>query len=59
MKNAASAIISPVGQGRVILFADNPVFRGSWYSTDRMLTNAVFFGKLIRVPSRMSFGEEE
>jgi hypothetical protein len=59
MKNAASTIISPVGQGRVILFADNPVFRGSWYSTDRMLTNAVFFGSHIRVPARMSFGEVE
>jgi hypothetical protein len=59
MKNSASTIISPVGQGRVILFADNPVFRGSWYSTDRMLTNAVFFGKLIRVPARMTFGGEE
>jgi hypothetical protein len=59
MKNAASTIISQVGQGRVILFADNPVFRGSWYSTDRMLTNAVFFGSHIRVPARMSFGEEE
>ncbi len=59
MKNAASTVISQIGQGRAILFADNPVFRGSWYSTDRMLTNAVFFGKLIRVPARMTFGEDE
>lgn len=59
MKNAASCIISPAGQGRVVMFADNPVFRGSWYSTDRMLTNAVFFGQQIRVPARMSFGAEE
>jgi hypothetical protein len=45
MKNSASTIISPVGQGRVILFADNPVFRGSWYSTDRMLDQCCIFRK--------------
>lgn len=59
MKNAASCVVSQIGQGRVILFADDPVFRGTLYSTDRMLTNAVFFGKLIRIPSRMINEEEK
>ncbi|MGB4959137.1 MAG: hypothetical protein WBO36_06640, partial [Saprospiraceae bacterium] len=59
MKQSASCVVSQVGQGRTILFADNPLFRGSWYSTDRLFTNAVFFGSLIRVPSRGGFGEDD
>jgi len=59
MKQSASSIVSQIGQGRAILFADNTLFRGSWYSTDRMFTNAIFFGKLVRVPSRSSFGEDD
>ena len=59
LKHAASCVVSQIGQGRAILFADNPLFRGSWYSTDRMFTNAIFFGKLIRVPSRIMYEEDE
>ncbi len=58
MQKSASCIIHQLGQGRAVLFADNPVFRGTLYSTDRMLTNALFFGSLIRNPARSS-GEEE
>ncbi|MCP3930894.1 MAG: zinc carboxypeptidase [Bacteroidetes bacterium] len=47
---SASLIVSPVGSGRAILFADNPNFRGSWYGTNRLFLNALFFGKHIRVP---------
>lgn len=32
------------GQGRVIAMTDNPVFRGYWYGTSRLLSNALFFG---------------
>ena len=59
MKNAASNLISPLGQGRVVMFADNPVFRGTMYSTDRMLTNTIFFGKWMKIPSRMTWSESE
>jgi len=31
------------GQGRVIAMTDNPVFRGYWYGTSRLLSNALFF----------------
>ena len=55
MKQSASVVVSPVGQGRAILFADNPNFRGSWYGTDRMFLNAVFFGNQITVPTGMSW----
>ena len=50
MKNAASIVTSKVGSGRVILFADNPNFRGSWYGTNKLFLNALFFGAHIQVP---------
>ncbi len=51
LKPSASLIVSPVGKGRVILFADNPNFRGSWYGTNRLFLNAIFLGDKIRVPN--------
>jgi hypothetical protein len=32
------------GRGSIVLFADNPNFRGMWYSTHGLFMNAVFFG---------------
>ena len=49
-KKSASLLVSKVGSGRVILFADNPNFRGSWYGTNRLFLNALFLGNLIQVP---------
>ncbi len=51
MKSSASVIVSQIGNGRVIMFADNPLFRGSWYGTQRMFNNALFFGHLTFIPS--------
>jgi len=50
MKEAASIVVSKRGKGRVVLFADNPNFRGAWYGTNKLFMNAVFFGHLIKVP---------
>ncbi|WP_445384537.1 M14 family zinc carboxypeptidase [Robiginitalea sp. IMCC44478] len=50
LKGAASLLVSKLGSGRVILFADNPNFRGSWYGTNRLFLNALFLGNHIRVP---------
>lgn len=50
MKQSASIIVSKRGKGRVVLFADNPNFRGAWYGTNKLFMNAVFFGHLIKVP---------
>lgn len=50
LKPSASLIVSPLGAGRVVLFADNPNFRGSWYGTNRLFLNAIFLGDKIRVP---------
>ncbi len=47
MKKSASLVVSPQGRGRVILFADNPNFRGSWYGTNKLFLNALFLGNLI------------
>ncbi|MBT8281695.1 MAG: zinc carboxypeptidase, partial [Muriicola sp.] len=50
LKKSASLIVSPIGSGRVVMFADNPNFRGSWYGTNRLFLNALFLGNHINVP---------
>lgn len=50
MHKSASIIVSKIGKGRVVMFADNPNFRGSWLGTNKLFMNAVFFGQLIRIP---------
>ena len=51
IKRSASIIVSKKGKGRVVLFADNPNFRGAWYGTNKLFMNAVLFGSLIKVPN--------
>jgi len=46
-----SLIISKIGTGRVVVFADNPNFRGTWYGTNKLFLNAIFLGNNISVPS--------
>ena len=41
---SASVIISPVGRGRVVNFFDSPNFRGTWFGTNKLFLNAIFFG---------------
>ncbi len=48
------AVISPVRAGRSILLTENPVFRGYWYGTNKVLLNAIFFGPVIRSSSLRS-----
>ncbi len=52
LKPSASLIISPIGQGRVIMFADNPNFRGAWYGTNKLFLNALFLGNHIILPKK-------
>jgi hypothetical protein len=56
IKNSVSLQVSNVGQGRAILFVDDPAFRGYWNGTNRLLFNALFFGSNI---SAGGFGGEE
>jgi len=48
---SASLIVSKIGSGRVVVFADNPNFRGTWYGTNKLFLNAIFLGNNISVPS--------
>ncbi len=50
LKKSASLVVSQIGRGRVILFAENPNFRGSWYGTNKLFFNALFFGSQINIP---------
>lgn len=51
ISNSAAVVVSTEGQGRVVLFADNPTFRSYWHSTSRLLLNAILFGQHLSVPS--------
>ncbi len=56
IKNSPSLVVSTVGQGRAILFIDDPNFRGYWYGTNKLFINALFFGTHIGGPA---FDEEK
>jgi hypothetical protein len=45
-----SLIAERSDEGSVILFADNPNFRGYWYGTNKLFMNAVFFSKVFEAP---------
>ena len=45
-----SVIAERMGSGAVILMADNPVFRGTYPGTEKLLMNAIFFSGLIDRP---------
>lgn len=57
ISRSASILTGQEGSGRVILFADNPNFRGVWYGTNKLFLNALFYGGLITVPAVR--GEEQ
>lgn len=46
-----SLIAERSGNGSVILFADNPNFRGYWYGTNKLFLNAVFFSTIFENPN--------
>lgn len=45
--NSAAIIATASGSGEVILFADDPTYRGYWLGTGRLFLNAIFFGNLL------------
>ncbi|WP_222984713.1 M14 metallopeptidase family protein [Flagellimonas meishanensis] len=47
IKNSVPFKVKKVGKGRVILFTDNTNFRAFWYGTNKLLMNAIFFGKMM------------
>lgn len=46
---SASAVAHRLGRGKVIAFTDNLNFRGYWYGTSRLLSNAIFMSGFINV----------
>lgn len=46
----ASLLVSGIGRGNVIMFVDNPTFRGMWYGTNKLFFNALFLGNLVGRP---------
>jgi len=50
IKNSAAIVVAQEGEGRIIMFTDDPNFRGAWYGTNKLFLNALFFGGLINVP---------
>ena len=57
ISNSAAINIAYEGSGRVILFSDNPNFRGTWFGTNKLFLNALFFGSNISQGGQ--FGAEE
>ncbi|WP_440905792.1 M14 family zinc carboxypeptidase [Catenovulum sp. SX2] len=47
IRNSVALTHAKYGKGRVIAFSDNPIFRGYWFETAKMLTNSLFFAELI------------
>jgi hypothetical protein len=47
VKNSAAILVGSEGRGRVILFADDPNFRGTWYGTNKLFLNALFYGNIM------------
>jgi len=51
LKNTSVAGVSAMGQGRVIGFTDNLCFRAFWLGTNKLFTNAIYYGPIISTGS--------
>ncbi|MES2882760.1 MAG: hypothetical protein V4676_11470, partial [Bacteroidota bacterium] len=58
VSNSAAILVGTEGSGRVIMFSDNPNFRGTWYGTNKLFLNALFYGSNIGVP-QVTVAEKE
>lgn len=47
LKNSSVVGVSAVGRGRVIGFTENLNFRSFWFGTNRIFTNALFYGPIL------------
>jgi len=46
-----------LGRGSVVCILDNPNFRGVWYGTNRLYSNAIYFGPAIKTTGKIEVGE--
>lgn len=47
LRGTPALVANRLGEGLVVRFADDPVFRGFWYATHKLLLNALFFGQVV------------
>jgi hypothetical protein len=59
LRGTAAIWVQPSGSGRFILFADDPIFRGYVRGSERFLTNAIYLGPALRIPSWVLHREED
>ena len=48
MRGQAAVIAEKQGDGLVVRFANNPLFRGFWRGTEKLFINALFFGQVVQ-----------
>jgi hypothetical protein len=51
LKETSTIRVNAMGQGRIISLADNPNFRAFWYGTNKLMMNAIFFGRIVNSSS--------
>ena len=47
LRKTPAAVVSRLGQGRIVSFTFDPNFRGIWYGTAKLTANAIFWPELI------------
>ncbi|MEM9142761.1 MAG: M14 family zinc carboxypeptidase, partial [Bacteroidota bacterium] len=47
LKGSVPFQVQKLGKGKVFVFTDNTNFRAFWYGTNKLLMNAIFFGKFM------------
>lgn len=53
----AAVWVSPMGKGRFVLLADDPVFRGYLRGSERFLSNAILHGPNLKIPAAPTTGD--
>ena len=51
IEGTAALIAERKGNGSVILFADDPNFRATWFGTNKLFLNALFYSKAFQAPA--------
>jgi hypothetical protein len=47
------------GSGTVVCMIDNPLFRGVWWGTRRLFSNAIYFGPILKRTSSLDEADDE
>ena len=47
IKGTSTIRVNALGRGRVVSLVDNPNFRAFWYGTNKIMMNAIFFGRIV------------